>query len=237
MARRAQSSAYDPSVTTEPAGASTTRLRAVICDDGALHRDCLALALKPHGIDCDSAWNLPSFLSQIEAGVPDLILLDIGTPDGATLLDISLDLDGDSRVIVIGLSADNESDIVSCAEAGVAGLHLRTESLDQLLTLIAETAHDQPACSPAITAILMRRVYALAGQPNLEGNHAVLTDREKQILRLLEDGLSNQQIASRLCVSVHTVKNHARNLFGKLGVGSRAEAVAVYRAMGLANRG
>lgn len=221
---------YDSYVTVEDAGESAPGLRAIVCDDGALNRDCLALALTSHGIDVECAWDLPSFLSRLEAGAPDVILLNAGTPDLTTLIQISLDVGPGTRVIVIGLSADAESDIVTCAEAGVAGLHLRTESLDQLLNLIHRTGHETPVCSAAIAAILMRRVYALAGQPNLTSKNLALTDRERQILRLLGEGLSNQQIASRLCVSVHTVKNHVHSLFGKLGVSSRAEAVAVYRA-------
>ena len=77
----------------------------------------------------------------------------------------------------------------------------------------------------------MRHVYALAGQQNQDSRDPGLTEREHQILQLLTEGLSNQQIASRLSVTIHTVKNHVHNLFGKLGVGSRAEAVAIYRAM------
>lgn len=216
---------------TQGTGASDA-LRVVICDDAALNRECLAVALGVHGIIADGAADLPSLLRRLEHGVPDVLLLNIATPDSATLLQVGLDVGPDVRVIVIGLSEDRESDIVSCAEAGVAGLHLRTESFDELLTLIRDTTtHDRSACSPAISAILMRRVYALAGQQNTESKDPGLTEREHQILQLLTAGLSNQQIASRLSVTIHTVKNHVHNLFGKLGVGSRAEAVAVYRAM------
>ena len=76
-------------------------------------------------------------------------------------------------------------------------------------------------------------VYSMVGQrnPNPDSKEPALTERETQIMRLLEEGLSNQQIASRLNVTVHTVKNHARSLFSKLGVSSRAEAVAAYRAL------
>lgn len=217
---------------------ATAGLRVVICDDSPLNRECLALALRSHGIVADCVWDLPSLFSQLDAGVPDVFLLNIGTPDSATLLQVALDIDQGVRVIVTGLSADRESEIVSCAEAGVAGLHLRTESLDELLDLIRHTAKDDQAlCSPRISAILLRQVYALLGRHNPESKNLPLTERENQILRLLDEGLSNQQIGSRLGVSIHTVKNHLHSIFGKLGVSSRTEAVAVHRAMRYSDAG
>lgn len=223
-------------MTADDPGASDA-LRVVVCDDATLNRECLAEVLQSRGIHAESAWDLPSLLEQLDRSTPDVILLNIGTPDAATLLQVSLDVGLETRVIVTGLSEDNESDIVACAEAGVAGLHLRTETIDQLLTVINRSADEESVCSPAISAVVLRRVYSLVGQPNSESKDLALTDREHQILRLLEDGLSNQQIASRLNVSIHTVKNHLRSLFSKLAVSSRAEAVAASRAMRRSNVG
>lgn len=211
----------------------------LICDDAALRRECLALALGSHGIETDFADDLPSLFASLDRGVPDVVLLDIDMPDSATLLQVALDLGPNVRVIVTGLSQDREADIVSCAEAGAAGLHLRTETLAQLLALIRDGAQEEALCSPKVSAILLRHVYSMVGQrkPNPESKDPALTERETQIMRLLEEGLSNQQIASRLNVTVHTVKNHARSLFSKLGVSSRAEAVAAYRALRYSNVG
>lgn len=208
-------------------------LRVVICDDATLRRECLALALNSRGIETDCAGDIPSLIVLAGGRAPDVILVDISMPDSPTLLQMSLDLGANVRVVVTGLSEDRESDIVSCAEAGADGLHLRTETLDELLALILNPAGVEALCSERVSAILLRRVYSLVGQrnPDSEFKGPDLTERETQIVRLLEEGLSNQQIASRLNVTVHTVKNHARSLFSKLGVKSRAEAVAAYRAM------
>lgn len=213
------------------------KLRVVICDDCKLNRECLAVALRPYGITADFVWDLPSLFERLDAGVPDVFLLNIATPDSATLLHVGLDIGAEMRVIVTGLSEDRESDIVACAEAGVAGLHLRTESLEELLAMIRNPAQDEALCSQAVSAILLRRVYSLLRQQNPDSKDPVLTDRENQILRLMEEGLSNQQIASRLNVSIHTVKNHAHSMFGKLGVNSRAEAIAAFRGMRYAKVG
>lgn len=168
-------------------------------------------------------------------GPPQVILLNIETGDSGTLLQVSLDIDPDAKVIVFGLSADREPEIVACAEAGVAGLHLRSESFAQLLALVANASAGGAQCSSEVSAILLRRVYSLAHQPASDSKADLLTAREIEILELIELGLTNQQIASRLSLALHTVKNHVHNMLGKLGVATRAEAVSVSRALRYAN--
>lgn len=202
----------------------------MIVDDGRLDRECLAATLSDHGVSAGVAWDLPSLLSEMDRSVPAVILLNIGTPDSSTLLQLGIDLNGGTRVIVYGLTTERESEIVACAESGVAGLHLRTESLDHLVALIRSAGGGQAQCSPEVSAILMRRVYAFAAQPNPDMTTDALTPREIEILELIGQGLTNQQIASRLSLTLHTVKNHVHNLLSKLGVSSRSEAVGVFRA-------
>lgn len=209
----------------------------VIVDDGRLNRECLAANLSGRGITAGVAWDVPSLLSQVDQAKPDVILLNIGTPDSNTLLQLSLDLHGGTRVIAYGLTTERESEIVACAESGTAGLHLRTESFDHLLALIRSAREGQALCSPEVSAILMRRVYAFAAQANPDATTDTLTPREIEILELLEQGLTNQQIASRLSLTLHTVKNHVHNLLSKLGVASRSEAVRVFRASKFAKPG
>lgn len=208
-----------------------TNPRVIVIDDDRLARECLLTGLAAHGVDARAAWDLPSLLSAVDADPPDAVLVHIGTPDSNTLIQVSMDVQPGTKVIVYGLSAERESEIVTSAETGVAGLHLRSESFDHLLTLVRNADTGQSRCSPEVSAILLRRVYAIAGQQHSEGSRAdSLTARESEILELLDQGLTNQQIASRLSVTLHTVKNHVHSLLGKLGVGSRTEAVTVLRA-------
>ncbi len=74
--------------------------------------------------------------------------------------------------------------------------------------------------------MLLRRFSDLASQGQTVGPDLILTAREEQILQMLEMGLSNREIALRLCIAVHTVKNHVHSVLTKLGVRSRAEAAA-----------
>ncbi|MGI9123871.1 MAG: LuxR C-terminal-related transcriptional regulator [Mycobacterium sp.] len=204
--------------------------RVIVVDDGRLNRECLTAQLAAHGIDVYVAWDLPSLFKEVDAGLPAVVLLNIGTPDSATILPVAMDIAPTTKVIAYGLSADRESEIVGCAEAGVAGLHLRSESFEHLLGLIRRSGQGHALCSAEVSAILMRRVYAFAAQKNPDASTDSLTARENEILELVAQGLTNQQIATRLSVTLHTVKNHVHSLLTKLGVGSRAEAVAVYRA-------
>ena len=86
-------------------------------------------------------------------------------------------------------------------------------------------------CSPRVSAILLRRLSALASQRQPTEKELVLTAREAQILKMLELGLSNRDIADQLCIAVHTVKNHVHSLLTKLGVSTRAQAAALSRTI------
>jgi len=135
------------------------------------------------------------------------------------------------RLVVLGVSEEDEAEIVSYAEAGVAGYHLRSESLEDLLVLIHKVAAGGSLCSPRVSAILLRRLSALASQGRPAAKELVLTSREIQILRMLEMGLTNRDIAEQLRIAVHTVKNHVHSLLTKLGVSTRAQAAARARAI------
>lgn len=204
----------------------------LIIDDCTLYRENLAATIALNGIAGPRvAWDLPSLVRALEDTTPSVVLLNIATRDSAMLLRAAMETSPNLRVIVLGVSEDDESEIVACAEEGVAAYHMRTESLDDLLVLIHKVAAGESLCSPRVSAILLRRLSALASQRQPVGKELVLTAREAQILRMLEMGLSNRDIAARLCIAVHTVKNHVHSLLTKLGVSTRAEAAALSRTI------
>jgi DNA-binding NarL/FixJ family response regulator len=85
-------------------------------------------------------------------------------------------------------------------------------------------------CSPSFAAALLRRVADLAHLREVPGPGLVLTAREREIVGLIDDGLSNKQIAQQLCIQLATVKNHVHHILHKLGVNGRLEAAARFRA-------
>ncbi|WP_193046546.1 LuxR C-terminal-related transcriptional regulator [Mycolicibacterium baixiangningiae] len=203
----------------------------LIIDDCTLHRENLAAVMAAHSDSTPAvAWDLPSVCAALSQPTPDIVLLNMGTRDGVMLLRVVRETCPDAKVIAVGISEDDESQIVACAEAGVAGYHMRAESLDDLMLLMSRVASGESLCSPKVSAILLRRLSALAALRQPAAKELVLTAREAQILRLLESGLSNRAIADRLCIALHTVKNHVHSVLGKLGVNSRAEAAAYSRS-------
>lgn len=206
--------------------------RILIVDDFTLHRESLAAIFAANGTGTPGvAWDLPSLVTALEDTTPSLVLLNMTIRDNAMLLQTAIDIIPDARVIVMGVSEDNESVIVACAEAGVAGYHMRTDSLDDLLVLIRRFAAGETLCTPRVSAMLLRRLSVLASQRQREERELVLTAREAQILRMLEMGLSNRDIAVQLCIAVHTVKNHVHSVLTKLNVTTRAEAAALARTV------
>jgi DNA-binding NarL/FixJ family response regulator len=215
-------------------GSSRPRLVAtiLIVDDCTLYRENLAVALSANGASSThAAWDMASLLSAFEACKPDVVLLSMSTKDSSALLHAMIEARPDVKVIAVGVWEGDESTIVASAEAGVTGYHLRDESFADLLLLIREVVEGESVCSPKVAAVLLRRLSALASARKPDMGELVLTARELQILALLEIGLSNREIANQLCIALHTVKNHVHSVLGKLGVSTRAQAVAASRAM------
>lgn len=203
----------------------------LIVDDCTLQRENLAAILQNDGVATPAvAWDLPSVRAALAEMVPHVVLLSMMTRGSIALLRAVREACPLARVIVVGISEDDETDIIACAEAGVAGYHLRTESLNELLRLISKVADGESACSPRVSAILLSHLSALAAQRQPSNKELVLTAREMQILQMLEMGLSNRDIADRLCITLHTVKNHVHSVLSKLGVSTRTEAAAVSRS-------
>lgn len=217
-------------------GAYLHDARLLIVDDCTLHRENLAAVFTANGAKPPSvAWDLATLFTALTENPPTLVLINSNTRDVGMLLQAIFEIVPNMRVIVLAMSEDDEAGIVTCAEVGVAGYHLRSESLDDLLVLIRRVADGESLCSPRVSAILLRRLSTLAAQRQSVPKDLDLTVREVQILRMLEMGLSNRDIALRLCIAVHTVKNHVHNVLTKLGVSTRAEAAAVFRTGGFMN--
>ncbi len=166
---------------------------------------------------------------------PDIMVIDAAAQRSFELIQ-RLRIEAPSaRVVAFGIE-DSESDILSCAEAGVSGYLLRDGSMDDLAAVIAGAMRGEVACPPRVTASLFRRLASLAGSRDLlPGRWISLTEREREVLALLDAGLSNKQIATELHIELSTVKNHVHNVLEKLHVKSRSAAVASLRT-GLADR-
>jgi len=128
------------------------------------------------------------------------------------------------RVIALGVTGDDD-EVVACAEAGVTGYLLRDQPFDALLPVIASAAAGEVTCPPVIAAALLRGMGRRgSGQRALASR---MTPREREVLLLIEAGLTNKEIARKLNIEIRTVKNHVHNLMEKLNVRRRGEAAAL----------
>jgi two-component system, NarL family, response regulator LiaR len=154
--------------------------------------------------------------------MPDVILMDLVMPemDGAAATRVIREKYPQVQVIVL-TSFKEENLIENALQAGAIGFLLKNVSADELAAAIRSATHGQPTLSPEATQALIKASNR-HGEPIIE-----LTAREKEILKMLIEGLNNPDIAEKLIVSRSTVKFHVSSILGKLGVSSRTEAVSM----------
>ena len=139
------------------------------------------------------------------------------------------------KVVVMGLARAQRA-MQQCVEAGVAGYVWQDSPLDELLKSIRAAARNETLAAPPLAATLVSYVAEMVG---LDGDDAdrcgpqSLTRREREVLGLVHQGLTNQEIAGTLVIELGTVKNHMHNILRKLKVNSRRDAVHVSRLAGL----
>jgi DNA-binding NarL/FixJ family response regulator len=204
-------------------------IRVAIIADTRLYREGLTLALQRGGaLSVVASWaTMAAALAALPANPSDVVLLDMATP-GA--LDQARDLvrASPAKVVALGV-ADTEHDLVSCAGAGVTGYVLREASLDDLIGCLTSVARGEVSCSPRLAAAILRHVEAIAARSATSFRRLTMTRREQTVLELVDQGMSNREIALRLTIEVTTVKEHIHNILEKLGVKRRGEAAALFR--------
>jgi two-component system, NarL family, nitrate/nitrite response regulator NarL len=219
------------SVGDGPRQGPTGRLvRILLATDAVFYRDGLAEALdRRTGLDLvEVADDARTTVRLAAACRPDVVLLDATMPGSFPCTQELRCLAPDSHVVVMAIV--DEIGIVPWAEAGARGYVTRSSGLDAVVATVRSAARGEFACSPQVAAALGRRLEELASEvrPSTDGP-ASLTRREREIVDLIDRGLSNKEIAGRLFIQVSTVKNHVHRILEKLGVDSRREAATIVR--------
>lgn len=215
-------------------------IRIVILHRNRLFRESLALILgQQRSISVARASAALDHISEEPASLwPDLFILGFEAPDRGGMEGVRRirAISPESKILIIDVP-DKEADVLACIElGGASGYLLQDASVEQLISNVRAVAGGETLCSPRIASLAFSRISTLARR-NAEvcaGNLAHLTLREVEVIGLIEGGLSNKEIATRLHVEVQTVKNHVHNILEKLQVDSRREAARYAKERGLA---
>jgi two-component system, NarL family, response regulator LiaR len=201
----------------------TAPIKVLLVDDHAVVRSGLGAVLLTHDdlILAGEASNGLEAVKLVEKLQPDVVLMDIMMPVMDGVQATKAIHEKWPQVKIIALTSFKEKDMVEGAlKAGALSYLIKNVSADELVTAIRGAMTGQPRLSPEAAQVLIQEMKQPVS-PAFD-----LTDREKEILTLMVEGLSNNAIADRLIVSQSTVKFHVSNVLSKLGVTSRTEAVA-----------
>ncbi len=202
-------------------------VRVLICDDHALFRRGLMMVLEEQpGVEVVAeAENGAEAVAMAENFAPDVVLMDVAMPglDGIEATrKISL-LHPSARIIMLTVASDQD-DLYEAIRAGAITFLLKESSIDQVADTVRAVVGGQTMLSPDLAMRVLAEFEGFAGESRADGSpHPTLAPREEAALRMVADGRSNPEIAAELDISENTVKNHLRNVLGKLHLYTRIE--------------
>lgn len=207
-------------------------IRLFLCDDHKLFRQGVRKLLElEHNIQIvGEANNGEEMLDMLKNTGPDIILMDIGMPemDGVTATYKIKKILPHTNIIILTVYED-EPHIFAAIKAGAMGYLLKDVSIDELIEAIRKVNKGEALIQPIIATKVLKEFAMLDKRKIKEGDkfYNDLTEREKEILRLITLGGTNKEIANKLGISEKTVKNHISNIFQTLHVNNRTQA-AIY---------
>ena len=210
------------------------KISVLIADDHAVVRGGLrALLDTEEGIDVvGEAADGVEAITRARALNPDVILLDLMMPrkDGLEVITEIRESDPTARILVLSSFSDDEM-VFSAIKGGALGYLLKDSSPSELLQAIREVYNGESSLHPTIARKLIRE---LNRPSNLPPSEDPLTEREVQVLMLVAQGMSNQEIADTLVISERTVRTHVSNILSKLHLANRTQAALYALKEGLA---
>ena len=204
-------------------------MRILLVDDHPITRAALSSLLEGQGFTvAGEAADGEEAIELARRLLPDLVLLDLSMPgmDGLTALPKLREAAPETEVVVLTASGTEEN-LLAAIRGGAAGYLLKSEPPERIVEFLRGAAEGEAALSGSIARRLVEQVR---GGRDTEGwvpdsIARALSARELEVLLLLDDHLSTDQIAARLFISEHTVRSHVKSLLRKLGVSSRRQAL------------
>lgn len=209
---------------------------AIVEDDpNLLWHYCELIAAEPDMRLAGTATSVRDGLAMMEHTSADVLLCDLGLPDGngVDIVRYAVERHPEINVLVVTLFSDNDH-LFHAIEAGAAGYLLKDALPAEFTETIREVAGGDSPINPGISRRLLHAFRERS--PMVAGCDNPLSARETEILELLTKGLAFGDVAKSLFISGHTVTAHVRNIYRKLAVNSRSEAVYEGQKMGLLRR-
>jgi two-component system, NarL family, nitrate/nitrite response regulator NarL len=196
-------------------------IRVAVADDHPLFRAGVIASLRDEaGIEIvGEAVDAPSALALARSELPDVMILDIAMPGGGLSAAGRIASACPATRIVMLTVSEDEDDLLAAVKAGASGYVLKGAGGGELAGVIRSVVAGDVYVPPALAWGMLRELRAPRSGPYDE-----LTDREREVLQLVAEGLSNLEVADRLGLAEKTIKHHMTNILGKLQVRSRVEA-------------
>lgn len=220
---------------------ATPRIRVLIADDHPFFRDGLRVLLEatPDTDLIGEATNGDEAVVLAVEHTPDVVLMDLRMPGtgGAEATRRILAQLPDTGVLVVTMVEDDDS-VFAAMRAGALGYLLKGADKEETLLAIRAVARGEAVFGPGIARRMIRYFSSPPSQSTPPRSvFPELTDREREILDLLAAGKNNQEIAKTLFLSLKTVRNYVSNIFTKLQVADRAQAIVRAREAGMGHGG
>jgi DNA-binding NarL/FixJ family response regulator len=198
---------------------------AIVEDNNTLRSSLESLFNRTEGIRCvASLSNLLNVVSQVGATLPDIILMDIGLPNISGIEGVRTVKTHFPTIHVLMFTVfDDDENIFDAIRAGASGYLLKKTPPAEIVDAVRDLYHGG---APMTSSIARKVIHSFQAAPATTVADYALTVRENEILYSLVDGLSYKKIAEKYCVSISTIRTHICNIYHKLHVNSKAEAVA-----------
>jgi len=200
----------------------------VIEDDPYARATIASLVDTMPGYGCEVAASYTMAKQMLEQSDYDLLLVDLDLGDGSGLELISMaKTQSDAKCMVISVFGDRQS-VLRATEEGVDGYLIKDASVEEIAIAIEQVASGLAPISPSVAAHLLRELRGPQA-PTQQTEVHKLTPREKEVLEQLARGYTYREVAEACAISVHTVSFHLKQIYAKLSVNSRGEAI--YKAL------
>lgn len=210
-------------------------VRVLLADDHRMLREGVRRTLEDNGVavvaEADDGEQAVQLAIEHD---PDVILMDVSMPnvDGVEATRRVREQRPDARIVMLTMHSDQDI-VTNAIRAGASGYLTKDCSSDELVGAVRAVAGGDTVLSPGLAGAMLQEVQKLGQAQSQAAAEPIITKREEEVLQLIADGLSTQEVAERLYISLKTVKNHLASIYQKLDSRDRTQAVVRAVRMGI----